>query len=124
MSFPKNGPDPKPNARVRDPAALRAVHRAEHACRVCGASGWLEAHHLIGGRGRSDVAANLVLLCPRCHGRVEARDYTVRSQLRWRLRPAEVAYLVETRGVAWTDAMYPLAPHASGSRHQEEGDAC
>ena len=46
-------------------------------CHVCGIPWWsaigerfpegLQCHHLIGGAGRSDEAANLLILCSLCH---------------------------------------------------------
>lgn len=63
--------------RLRD----RVLERDDHTCVRCGVTKAeldrrdppevLDVHHLIGkAAGGSDVMANLVSLCPRCHGSV------------------------------------------------------
>lgn len=54
-------------------ACVRVRERDAGRCRVCGASGWAEVHHIrYRSRGGSDELSNLVLLCKACHDAVHA----------------------------------------------------
>ncbi len=53
----------------------RAVAARDRACRVCGGTNRLSAHHVIPrAEGGPDAPDNLVALCVACHARVEAEE--------------------------------------------------
>jgi len=45
------------------------VRRKTHRCRICGAYGQTQIHHIFGGRWRQRSEANdfVIELCPKCH---------------------------------------------------------
>lgn len=109
------GPDPKPDARIRDPHAGLEKMRREGRCRVCAGRYLLSRHHVVpkGQRG-DDVDENLVPLCGECHGALHRDDQpqfrggrTIGQVLRVKLRADELAYIVAKKGEAWLDAHYP-----------------
>lgn len=54
-------------------ARLAALARDGHACRHCGATSSLVVHHIRAYRDfRDNQLSNLITLCRRCHGRLEA----------------------------------------------------
>ena len=72
------------------------------------------AHHIVSrAQGGDDVLDNLVGLCgdgvAGCHGKVEARDPTVRRHLYERLPPAKVAYAERKMGEGWLARQYATA---------------
>ena len=71
-------------------------------------------HHLVPrSLGGDDVLDCLVPLCgdgvAGCHGKVEARDPTVRRHLYERLPPAKVAYAERKMGEGWLARQYATA---------------
>lgn len=61
-------------------ACVRVRERDAGRCRVCGAAGWAEVHHIrYRSRGGSDDLSNLVLLCKACHDAVHAGRLRVRG---------------------------------------------
>jgi hypothetical protein len=99
--------DPKPDAKVRDPDLLRRLHSEWRECVLCEQHrGRLSLHH-VHKHPRSDVRANLVMLCgdgvSGCHGLVEAGDRSTRAALGTYLlreRPDTVAYIARVTGGA------------------------
>jgi len=58
--------------------------RDDHACRMCGATGDLDAHHITDRNempGGGYVAENGISLCPECH--VEAERYHSSGKTEW-----------------------------------------
>jgi hypothetical protein len=112
--------------RIVDHEAGKAkVYQRERACRVCGDTR-VSRHHLVGrGVGGDDVEANIVPVCGDgvlgCHGGltdghqrlgadgVLRTGREIRVVLRAKLRPEEVAYVLDTKGADWLDRTYPPA---------------
>lgn len=105
-------PDPRPPARVRDPALLRALHLRWTSCALCNFLGTeplshrLSLHHIL-KRHREDVEAALIMLCgdgvAGHHGLVEHHDLeTCRELARYLrvMRPDTFAYLTDKLGGA------------------------
>lgn len=97
-------PDPKPPARVRDPALLRSLHMEWGECALCGSTRTLSLHH-VHKHPRDDVRANLVMLCGSgttgCHGMIEHHAPVVCHDLAVYLlafRPDTIDYLVGKLG--------------------------
>ncbi len=107
--------DPRPPKRVKDSRAGKAKVEREGRCRVCGTRRGLNRAHLVAkGQRGDDVAANIVPLCGSgtagCHGALtdHRRGWeTVAGILRARLRPDELAYVLEKKGQDWLDRVYP-----------------
>jgi 5-methylcytosine-specific restriction endonuclease McrA len=96
--------DPRPQPRVRNPDLLGALHHLWRECAICGTTDRLSLHH-VHKHPRSDVEANLVMLCgdgvQGCHGRVEAHHGPTVGQLMNYLldfRSDTLVYLVELLG--------------------------
>lgn len=96
-------PDPKPSARVRNPAVLAKFAVEHRECALAGLTppasvigddcvAWLSTHH-VHKHPRDDVEANLVRLCGDGtrghHGLIEAHDHETCRAL--------AAYLTENR---------------------------
>lgn len=101
------GSDPKPPARVRDPALLASLHRLSFECFLCETlHGPFSLHH-IHKHPRDDVSENLVYLCGDgtrgCHGLIEHADRQARTRLVRLLRlhrPDTFRYLSQKLGSA------------------------
>lgn len=96
------GPDPKPEAPVREKGALARIHRANpHAtCALCGAGRTgmfgISLHHVY---DRSDLWQNLVFVCGTgttgCHGLLTINNEEARRRL------GEHLLLVRHDVIAW-----------------------
>ena len=125
------GPVPKPGASVggigrpkrKRPTKTSPERVAEirakkcESCRLCGATGNVNAHHLIprgmgGTIGGEWTESNVVGLCGSgttgCHGLIEARDPAATYLLRASLTDAEYAYVVGKAGEGWLERRYPI----------------
>jgi hypothetical protein len=111
-------PDPKPRPRERlskqDYRLLQSQVVRGKACRICLVNRAESAHHIVPrnpAEGGDDVYENLVELCGDgvrgCHGDVEARRNDARQKLRQALSPAELEYVLVTKGQGWLDRHYP-----------------
>jgi hypothetical protein len=126
--------DPKPPARVVNPAAVREKMSRETAglaypamaCRACRGTrrtspfGWkLDAHHLVPrSSSGDDVPANIVGLCHPCHMDLDGNaGRHVRGLIRASLRHDELGYVVARKSLAWLDRHYPpQRPRRAGNR--------
>lgn len=120
--------DPKPARRIVDREAGIEKVKRERACRACGLTRSVHIHrsHLVGkGVRGDDVDSNIVPLCGSgttgCHGalhdhgkvsypsRLRGKSWRkVASELRARLRPEEVGYILLKKGSAWLEEHYPV----------------
>lgn len=67
--------DPKPLARERNPDVFKRLHAIGGDCLACGSSR-VELHHILSrARGGDDIEANLIFLCPGCHGAYHGNPY-------------------------------------------------
>lgn len=103
--------DPRPAARIVDPAARRRALLTHPACAACGNPA-SNAHHLVSLAQRGcDTAANLVSLCGSgtsgCHGKVHANDEATRRAIRASLRDDQVEYIIGKKGQEWLNRRYP-----------------
>lgn len=108
--------------KVASPKQWQAILAAKQGpCRLCSAPPPSQMHHLIPrDRGGSDVAENIVPLCAKCHGLVEARDKTACQRLvasTWLNQPSpgerggaldEYSYACEHYGNDWPERVYGL----------------
>lgn len=110
--------DPKPAARIVATRSQWDDLRFEKlgTCRVCGAYDDVELHHLLSKSLRgSDVAANLIPLCHRHHMLAENWDPPTLHAIRSGLRPEELRYLLDHKGVDYLERRYPSeGPAATG----------
>lgn len=68
-------PDPRPQARVRDPAALKRfrLENLGEPCEICEQRAGTDPHHIqFRSQGGGDVAWNLLWLCRPCHDDIHA----------------------------------------------------
>lgn len=107
-------PDWKPEKRQKATPKQWAILRfnLNRHCLICGDPS-RSAHHLIKrSQGGDDRAENLVGLCGDgtrgCHGLVEGRRPFALSSLRRSLTDAQMAYVLQKKGVGWLDRAYPL----------------
>jgi 5-methylcytosine-specific restriction endonuclease McrA len=112
--MPDVTPDPKPTRAPRKPYRRKVASRKQWEiiraeklgpCRVCTdpASnghdfGLIQLYHLRPrAHGGDDVAANIVPLCPSCHGKVTRHDLRATALLMAALTDAERAYMERRR---------------------------
>lgn len=74
-----------------------------HRCRICGASGWTEIHHIFGGaRRRISERENFVIeLCHSCHSKAH-NDAAFGNALK---HDCQLEYLEEHTFGEWMDLM-------------------
>lgn len=72
-------PDPKPDPRIKDSAALARARLLWDECAACGKPPANGHHVLPKGEGGDDVEANIVMVCGsgswRCHGALHGSPY-------------------------------------------------
>ena len=97
-------PDPKPRAKIKDPALLKMLHLEWLDCALCGKTGHLSLHH-INKHPRDDIRGNLVMLCGSgttgCHGLIEDHDHDMLIALGQHIlgcRGDTIVYLYEYLG--------------------------
>lgn len=114
--YPKAAQVPAKKQRRTDASPARKAEIREKkcaACRLCGATVGVNAHHLIPrSLGGLWTESNIVGLCGSgttgCHGSVEARHNDSLVRLRERLTDAEYAYVVEKAGEGFLQRHYPV----------------
>lgn len=105
-------PEPRYRASKEEWKRIREVKLDGKRCRICPQPAE-SLHHLVGrDLGGDDAIRNLVELCGDgtrgCHGMVQVLDRVTCAQLRARLGPSEVAYVVSKKSRRFLDRYYPL----------------
>ena len=107
------GPDPRPSKRVKNPKAMKDMHKRGGVCALnCNVTP-VSLHHVLSrSQGGDDTEANLIFLCGSGttghHGKIEANDTPTLVLLGEHLlleRPDTISYikakLGEAEGAAW-----------------------
>lgn len=66
---------------LEDISVTRLMHRFYRFCFLCMSESDIEAHHIFGGAHRSDELTNILMVCYRCHKRIQSDPKCLREVL-------------------------------------------
>ena len=97
--------------KIAGPKQWQAIHaeKCDGLCRICGAPGLHDAHHLIPrDRFGDDIPDNIIGLCRECHGGIEHRNRAHVNELLSSLTDAEYSYAIEKGGEDVFERVYGI----------------
>ena len=95
-------PATQPKKKLENQSEWRKqiIQRDGKACKLCGSTYWVEAHHIIyksqGGERTNPL--NGMMLCKECHTAVHARKILISK---FDLHPTQVIYMEQKNYVKW-----------------------